>query len=55
MSSPERSPKRPPERLPERLLQRLIVGISGASGVIYGFRLSEALSAVPGGGDPKAD
>jgi 4-hydroxy-3-polyprenylbenzoate decarboxylase len=34
---------RPPDRLPNRL----IVGISGASGVIYGVRLLQALKPLP--------
>jgi len=36
-------PSRPPDRLPNRL----IVGISGASGVIYGVRLLQALKPLP--------
>jgi flavin prenyltransferase len=32
---------------PSRLPKRLIVGISGASGVIYGVRLLQALKALP--------
>jgi 4-hydroxy-3-polyprenylbenzoate decarboxylase len=32
---------------PKRLPQKLIVGISGASGVIYGVRLLEACKALP--------
>src|SRR5476651_237501 len=32
---------------PKRLPKRLIVGISGASGVIYGVRLLEALKPLP--------
>ncbi len=39
MTDPSRSPDRPPVRL--------IVGISGASGVIYGVRLLQALKALP--------
>jgi len=39
MTDPSRSPVRPPVRL--------IVGISGASGVIYGVRLLQALKALP--------
>ena len=37
----------PPEGLSKRLHQRLIVGISGASGVVYGIRLLEALKSLP--------
>jgi 4-hydroxy-3-polyprenylbenzoate decarboxylase len=36
-------PSRPPKQLPKRL----IVGISGASGIIYGVRLLEALKTLP--------
>jgi flavin prenyltransferase len=36
-------PSRPPKRLPKRL----IVGISGASGIIYGVRLLQALKTLP--------
>lgn len=39
MTDPSRPPKRPPKRL--------IVGISGASGVIYGVRLLQALKTLP--------
>ncbi len=41
------SSKRPAEALSEPLPQRLIVGISGASGVVYGIRMLEALRALP--------
>jgi len=36
-----------PSRAPKQLPKRLIVGISGASGVIYGVRLLEALKTLP--------
>ena len=39
MTDPSRPPKPPPKRL--------IVGISGASGIIYGVRLLQALKALP--------
>jgi flavin prenyltransferase len=35
-----------PDGLPKRLPQRLIVGISGASGIVYGVRTLQALQAV---------
>jgi len=36
-----------PSRQPKQLPKRLIVGISGASGVIYGVRLLQALKTLP--------
>jgi len=36
-----------PSRRPKQLPKRLIVGISGASGVIYGVRLLQALKTLP--------
>jgi 4-hydroxy-3-polyprenylbenzoate decarboxylase len=39
MTDPSRRPKRPPKRL--------IVGISGASGIIYGVRVLQALKTLP--------
>jgi 4-hydroxy-3-polyprenylbenzoate decarboxylase len=41
------SSKHPAEAHSEPLPQRLIVGISGASGVVYGIRMLEALRALP--------
>ena len=43
MNGLERLPERPSDPPP----QRLIVGISGASGVVYGIRMLEALRALP--------
>jgi len=39
MTDPSRQPKRPPNRI--------VVGISGASGVIYGVRLLQVLKTLP--------
>ena len=36
-----------PSRRPKRLPKRLIVGISGASGIIYGVRVLQALKTLP--------
>src|SRR5260370_19531062 len=36
-----------PSRRPKRLRNRIVVGISGASGVIYGVRLLQALKTLP--------
>ena len=36
-----------PSRQPKRLPNRIVVGISGASGVIYGVRLLQALKTLP--------
>ncbi len=36
-----------PSRRPKRLPNRIVVGISGASGVIYGVRLLQALKTLP--------
>ncbi|MHA1536144.1 MAG: flavoprotein, partial [Alphaproteobacteria bacterium] len=46
MNGPERPPERPSDPPPQRLIVG-ISGASGASGVVYGIRMLEALRALP--------